>query len=318
MKNAIIASACLPLLLTASAVVGIPQRSAESPPDLLMESPPWDFRKFSDPAGFFEQFFGADSDADRERLERTEVSLAEERAFGNRVVQAFLAELRRNDITVTSRGKDVDYLRRLVGRVQPVMEHAERYPSWQIYIAEASPIEAKCFPGGTLVFFRGLLDSAESEATLVGVIAHELSHLDHGHQLNMLRRMKIAEQTFAGKKGFDPRTMFQNGPMLLRAFVRPFRPEDESQADLDATRWMFKLGYDPREFARLFLRMKKAAGPPVGLAAILPSHPPHEDRNRAVLEELEDLNAASPDQRLYAGRENLRRRVTRSEREFPE
>jgi predicted Zn-dependent protease len=246
------------------------------------------------------------------------LSLAEERAFGNRVTQAFLAELRRNDVAVTSRGKDVDYLRRLADRVRLLMEHAERYPSCQIYIAEASPIEAKCFPGGTLVFFRGMLDSAESEATLVGVIAHELSHVDHGHQLNMLRRMKIAEQTFSGKKGFDPRSMFQNGPMLLRAFLRPFRPEDESQADLDATHWMFKLGYDPREFAKLFLRMKKAAGPPVGLAAILPSHPPHEDRNRAVLEELDDLKAASPEQRLYVGRENLRRRITRAEREFPE
>ena len=46
------------------------------------------------------------------------------------------------------------------------------------------PLQQLLPPGGTLIFFRGILDFAGSEAALVGVIGHELSHLDHGHQLN--------------------------------------------------------------------------------------------------------------------------------------
>jgi predicted Zn-dependent protease len=198
------------------------------------------------------------------------------------------------------------------------MKNRARYPAWQIHIAEADPTEAKCFPGGTLVFFRGLLDDARSEATLVAVIAHELSHVDHGHQLNLLRRMKLAEQTFANPGAGGPRSFLQNGPLLMRAFTHPFRPEDETEADRDATQWSYELGYDPREFAELFQRLQQRAPVTVNLPAFLRTHPPHADRHRAILATFEELQRKSPVAELYVGRENLRRRLPREQQAFEE
>ena len=235
---------------------------------------PWDFRDWANPEKLFEQLFGPESEREREILKGVTISSAEEREYGNRAAQALLDELRRKRTAVTRRGKDVDYLRTLAKRVQSQMQHADRYPSLTLYIAESEQADARCFPGGTLVVFRGLLDDAQSEAALIGVIGHELSHIDHGHQLQLLRRLKVAEQTFAGDDSFDPRRFLQNGTWLLRAFSRPFRPEDEVQADRDAVVWAFRLGYDPREFAEIFRRMGRAPPARGRDAAGVPAQPP--------------------------------------------
>ena len=260
------------------------------------EQPPWDFRDWANPEKMFEQLFGAESEREREILKGVTISAGEEREYGNRVAQAFLDDLRLQHIAVTRRGKDIDYVRSLAKLVHSQMQNADRYPSLTLYIAESEQSDARCFPGGTLVVFRGLLDDAQSEAALIGVLGHELSHIDHGHQLQLLRRMKVAEQTFAGGGSFDPRRFLQNGTLLLRAFSRPFRPEDEVQADRDAAVWAFRLGYDPREFAELFRRWVERRPPGDELLpAFLRSHPAPSDRQRAVLQVLEELRRAEPE-----------------------
>jgi Zn-dependent protease with chaperone function len=279
----------------------------------------WAPLPFADPEKFFEQFFGLDADAERRLVENVVVTADEERTFGGQALQAFLGELRERGVKLSRRGADIDYLRRLVDALRPLMLNQERYPSWTIWLAESEEFEAKCFPGGHLVFFRGLLDDAESEAALIGVVAHELSHVGRGHQLNTLRRWKAAQQTWSGHRGADPRAFFQNGMLLTKALMRPFRPEDEAEADRDAATWCFQIGYDPRPFAELLLKLQaRNPGLPAAMPAFLRSHPAPADRHRAVLEVYERLRATAPDARLYIGRENLRRRVTRAQHEFPE
>ena len=51
--------------------------------------------------------------------------------------------------------------------------------------------DAFSVPGGDLLFSQGLLETAGNEAALMGVVCHELAHLDRGHQLLELRRAKL-------------------------------------------------------------------------------------------------------------------------------
>jgi predicted Zn-dependent protease len=115
---------------------------------------------------------------------------------------------------------------------------------------------------------------------------------------------------------------------LVRGFARPFRPEEEAEADRDGVVWMLRAGYDPAQLADLFRRWDRQAGrrgvePPAGLE-FLRSHPPHAERNAEVLAEAERLEAQQAaasgrrSEKLYVGMRNLRERVTRDERRFPE
>lgn len=272
---------------------------------------------FADPDRFFEQFFGGDREADREALAKIEIPSREERQIGARGVEAFLDDLKQRGIETKTRGADVDYVRALVDALRPHMRNAARYRTIRVTIAETSATDARSFPGGNLVVFRGMLEFAESEAALAGVLGHELSHLDCGHQLYDARRMKLAEQTFSGGTGFSPQDFFRSGTLLMNSFMRPFRPEEETEADEDGARWAYAAGYDPREMAALFLRLHERDGnQPNGLPGFLRTHPYHIDRHEAVLTLYDELQRQDPKPELYIGRQNITRRVPRSVKEF--
>ena len=143
----------------------------------------------------------------------------EEEQFGEQALDQFLADLRRQNIRVVSRGKDVEHLRKLVALIRPQMQHADRYRSITVLVADTPETDARCFPGGILVLFRGLLEESQNEDALVGVIGHELSHIDHGHQLRYLKSMKLAQRTFTSGMPADPRSMMNN-TMLMTEHLR--------------------------------------------------------------------------------------------------
>ena len=300
-----------PVVVAFSLVVlaAVPTASAQQPPPF----------PFANPEQFFQQFFGADSAADREAIAKVEVSAREEQQIGSRGVEPYLADLKQRGVEVQSRGTDVDYLQKLVGTLRPHMQHAARYRTIRIYVAESKETDARSFAGGTLFFYRGMLDFADSEAALVGVLGHELAHLDRGHQLYDAKRMKLAQRTFSGGNGFSPDEFFRSGAMLMKSFMRPFRPEEEAEADEDGARWAYAAGYDPREMAALFLRMQERdRDKPNGMPAFLRTHPFHIDRYQAVLSLYDELQRQNPQPKLYIGRENLARRIPRSVKAFEE
>jgi predicted Zn-dependent protease len=168
------------------------------------------------------------------------------------------------------------------------------------------------------LFFEGMLESAQNEAALVGVVGHELSHLDRGHQLADLRRIKLAQETFAGNPGnVSFQEFFGVGTLLMRIWTRPFRPEDEEEADRDGARWAYAAGYDPRQMAIVFHRFEEQAQRQrIPLPPFLQSHPPPADRLQKVMAEYRALQRQDPKRKLYIGRQNLRLRVPGTEREF--
>ena len=273
-----------------------------------------------DPDKFFQQFFSGATEEQKRTLEAVAIPWEEELRFGKEAADRFLAELRQKHIRVMSRGAEIRYLMRLVDEIRPHMAQADRYRSITILLAESSEPDARCFPGGTLVVFRGMLELAQSEAALVGVLGHELSHIDHGHQLRYLKSMKLAQRTFSGGRGAaDLRRMMDNTLLISQSFARPFRPEEEAEADADGATWAYRLGYDPRELARVFLRMEERGGEPaLEIPSFFRSHPHHRDRYEAVLRRFQQLQRSEPRAELYVGRRNLIELVPRSKRPFDE
>jgi predicted Zn-dependent protease len=276
------------------------------------------------PAKFMQQLFGQETKEQKRKLASIEVSWKEEKRFGDQVLELFLAELRRQEIRVVSRGQEVRYLQSLVAELRPHLRRADRYRDFKLLLAETSATDARCLPGGTLVIFRGMLDAAQSEAAVVGVLGHEMSHIDHGHQLRHLKSLKLAQQTFQSSRMPDFQQMMNNTLFLTQAFARPFRPEHEREADQDAVTWTYRLGYDPMEFADLFLRWtrrddrREPGAWKKQLPEFLRSHPPHRDRYDAVVRRVRELRRAEPKDRLYVGRENLERWIPRSKQVYEE
>lgn len=269
---------------------------------------------FSDPSKMFEQMFGETSEADRKELEQIQVSVDEERQLGDQILQSGLASLKESGISVETKGRDVEYLQSLVATLQPFMRNKTRYQKIQVMVAKTPRIDARSCPGGTLIFYEGLLDSAGSEAALVGIVGHELSHLDRGHQLFPIKRIKLMEKTFSSPQNMTK--FMQSGPAMTNMWARPFRPEDERDADRDGVAWAYAAGYDAREMAKLF--QKKGGKSPVAegmpWATFFRSHPFDHERSQAILKQFNQLKKEKPPaEPLLIGSENLAKRFSRKQ-----
>jgi beta-barrel assembly-enhancing protease len=268
---------------------------------------------------FFERLFGTGSKEDREKLESIDVSIAEERKLGKQMVDAYLQRMKAKGVYPLTSGRDVKYLQGLAKVVKPLMKNGNRYSSIRIVVLKTREFEARSFPGGTLAFSQGLLDRVESEATVIAIVAHELSHLDRGHQLLPIRRMKLMKQmTRNHGLTFSPDAFMSTGPLLMRLW-RPFRPEDEAAADQDAVKWTYQADYDPRALARMFQQFdEEQQDPAAPIPTMFRSHPPNRDRRNAAISEYTKLQRTMPKQELYVGVKNLQQRIPRSQQAFPE
>ena len=86
----------------------------------------------------------------------------------------------------------------------------------EVYIVNSRQTEAKSFPGGIIFVFQGMLEYMGSEAELVGVIGHELSHVDRQHQLRTAKRAKMQRRRFS--RGFSFDRFFKHGPFWMNQF----------------------------------------------------------------------------------------------------
>jgi len=165
-------------------------------------------------------------------------------------------------------------------------------------------INAFALPGGPMFVHRGMFRAAASEAEVVGVMAHELSHvlLRHGTanaskaQNPWLQLGQLAGQLGGAMVGGGAGAAiaqgadFGLGTLLLR-YGRDF----EKQADLLGAQIMAKAGYDPRALGRMFETIEKeSSGSGGGGPQWMSSHPNPGNRTVYINKEAESLTIASP------------------------
>ena len=185
----------------------------------------------------------------------------------------------------------VDQLgRRLTAVIPPEFARSEfKYTFETVNVRE---INAFALPGGPMFVNRGMIEAAGSEGEVVGVMAHEVSHvlLRHGTaQASKAGRYQMGQVAGAvlgaiigGRAGsvVAQTTQFGFGTAFLR-----FGREYEKQADLLGAQLMARAGYDARDMAAMFRTIEKQgnSGP-----EWLSDHP--NPGNRSVYIEKEALS----------------------------
>ncbi len=270
----------------------------------------------SNPLDDFFQNFMKMTPRQRAELQKVEVPWKIEEDQGRQTFESYRRSLRQSDITLSDQSEDARYVQQLVDRIHPHMKHARRYRKLHVYVADSPEVDARSIPGGYLIFYRGLLEFAESEAALVGIIGHELSHLDRGHQLKPIRQMIQAQNRLSRADRLNLGDFFSLGQGMMNSF-HPFHPEEEEEADQDGLQWMHQVGYDGQELARLFQRLGERPRPdaPAAMPNFLRTHPLFPDRAAMTLRHFQQLQRAAPRDDLVIGKEAL---AERSPAELPE
>lgn len=303
-------------------------RGAFPLPPVLADGVRGENQPLREPQKFLEQLFDQmdqmmGGKVDLGELEKVSLSMDEEQRYGAAQLAALRRDLKRKGVDIAEKGRDVAYVARLVAMLQPHMKQAGRYRSIRVYVANSDLPDALTLAGGHVMVSRGLFDFAACEAALVGVLGHELAHLDRGHLVRHVKQVKLAERAWQPEsfaRGFSFDDLLAKTKTMQGVFRRPFGPEEELDADLDGMAWAHRLGYDARALAELWDRMAaRQTRPGVDfLPAFFRTHPRPAERSAAVRQAHERLQTAEPQPDLYLGVENLRRRVTRDEKRFPD
>lgn len=178
--------------------------------------------------------------------------------------------------TLTSPCADSDEASRILNdlayRIMTTSNVAQRDEIW-INIVDANFPNAFALPDNSIVVTDDLIQLAEHPDELVGVIAHEIAHIEHDHIMKNVVRSAGAGIFFDVVVGGSG-----SGQMIALASVNlsslRFSRDDETDADERGLDYLDVAGIDTAGLARLFDRFAEHAEEQGGdIPTLLSSHP---------------------------------------------
>ncbi len=163
-------------------------------------------------------------------------------------------------------------------------------PPWTLHVRHSKALGANAFalPGGHIVVTDGLLDMLHDQPdTLLGVLAHELGHVEHRHGIDIVVRASLTG-ALVGLLFGDASTLLTVVPLTL--MTQAYSRNAEREADHYAAETLARSGRSPAVMAVLFERLqaltsqtsatqdKSEAPESRQLPIAISSHPDHAER----------------------------------------
>ena len=154
---------------------------------------------------------------------------------------------------------------------------------WEYNLIQDENVNAWAMPGGKIVFYTGILPITQGETGVAVVMGHEVAHAlaDHGAQrmsAGTLQQLGAVAGNVAIKDESTLAVFNQAyGIGTTVGGLLPFSRSHETEADKIGLQIMAIAGYDPREAAELWKRMKAKSGGQ-GPPEFLSTHPSNDTR----------------------------------------
>src|SRR5262245_36766794 len=189
-----------------------------------------------------------------------------------------------------------EYVNRIA---QNLVLHSDSKVPFTIKVIDSEVVNAFALPGGFLYVNRGLLEAAENEAEVAGVIAHEIAHVAARHGVEqaskgeLINYLSIPLIFMGGIGGYAIRQGL--GLAVPLTFLK-FSRGAEKEADRLGAQYMWASGYDPNALISFFEKLQaKDKKKPGTLSKLFSTHPMTGDR----ITEVQSLIGQFPDRGEY-------------------
>ena len=156
------------------------------------------------------------------------------------------------------------------------------YP-WSFKVVDSQEINAFALPGGFIYVNRGVLEAADNEAEVAGVIAHEIGHVVMRHGTHRASQAMLAQMPLAifgsilGQSTSLGAQLAQLGIGLgVNSILLKNSRGAESQSDQIGTYTLYQAGYNPHAMADFFEIIQKKY--PQRTLEFFSDHPNPENR----------------------------------------
>lgn len=184
-----------------------------------------------------------------------------------------------------------NYLSNL-GRRLAANAPGEKYP-YEFKTVNDKGINAFALPGGHIYINRGVIEAADNEGQLAGVMAHEIAHVALRHGTNQASKASVAQMPLAilgglmGNNSTGAALAQLGAGFTLNSILLKYSRDAESQADLMGTQILYDAGYDPRSMGQFFGKIEGGSG-----TAFFSDHPNPDRRIETSNEEAARLGTA--------------------------
>lgn len=190
------------------------------------------------------------------------------------------------------------YLQGIVNRIKasPSIKYRAEFPYVVTVINDDKTINAFCTPGGYIYVYTGLLKFMDNEATLAGVLGHEMGHAEARHSSEQMTTALGAEVALAVALGKNPSALASvagNAAVLLGTLKNS--RDDEAEADELSFTYLRSTNYYPGAVKFFFEKMMQTGSrSPSGLASWLSTHPTDQSRLDHINSLLKKYNTPPP------------------------
>lgn len=159
--------------------------------------------------------------------------------------------------------------------------------SIKVHVFKNDEVNAFALPGRRLVIYSGLIQAAENQEELAGVMSHELAHIELNHVMKKL----ISE---VGLSTLISITAGGGGSETAKSMVKlltstSFDRSLEREADIKAVDYLTEAGIDPEPFANFLFRLSAVEVLNAQVMAWMSTHPDSEERGIYIIEHSKDL-----------------------------
>ena len=192
-----------------------------------------------------------------------------------------------------------EYINRLG---QNLVRNSDSQVPFTIKVVDTDDVNAFALPGGFFYVDSGLIEAADNEAELAGVMAHEIAHVAACHAARENTRgqlMNLASIPLifvGGGIGYAAQNLAGLAfPMTFLKFSRSF----EVEADFLGVEYLYKAGYDPQAFTSFFEKIKVMEKQRPGfIAKAFETHPQTPDRIAKSQKEIDTLLPAKDEYKV--------------------
>lgn len=186
----------------------------------------------------------------------------------------------------------------------PKIEYKNVFP-YNFQVINDTIVNAFCTPGGYIYVYTGLMKFVDNEATLAGVIAHEIAHAERRHMTQRLTSYYGVSMVLNIVLGSNPSAVAEIFANLFTGlgFLANSRA-DEEEADDYSIKYLTTSKYYPGSitffFDKISEEQRRKGDTPGGLDRLLSTHPLPQDRIDNVKDKLKKFKMKpDPTKGLY-------------------
>jgi beta-barrel assembly-enhancing protease len=178
-----------------------------------------------------------------------------------------------------------------------IARYGHRGLDYTFYVVDARQVNAFAVPGGYVYVNRGLIERTDNFSELVGVLAHEIGHVEERHGVEQMEKMQGANlgltlaYVLLGRQpsGLESAAINVGGSLYFAKHSR----EAENEADRVAIPMMLQSRVHPNGLVTMFQKlMAEQQRSPSSVETWFSTHPTTQERINATRAEISRYSAS--------------------------